>query len=68
MTKAIRHMTTSVVRNTGVNRHDEGKERLYQAAFCTEAELLQQYGNSENGFDEKTVEEKRDEYGENVIT
>ena len=68
MKKAIRNMTTSVVRDAGVNRHDEGKERLYQAAFCTEAELLQQYGNSENGFDEKTAEEKRDEYGENVIT
>ena len=68
MKKAIRNMTTSVVRDAGVNRHDEGKERLYQAAFCTEAELLQQYRNSENGFDEKTAEEKRDEYGENVIT
>ena len=46
----------------------EATNRLYQASFSNEEQLLNIYQNTDQGYNEDQAEKSRDEYGENIIT
>jgi Mg2+-importing ATPase len=51
-----------------INVSDRAKERLVEASNLNKKALLKRYVNTEHGYDEFMVEERREEYGENIIT
>ena len=54
--------------NPAITRAERAKRRLLRAAARDSHNLLIQYDNSDAGYDEEDVEERRDEHGINVIT
>ncbi|HIT90751.1 MAG TPA: magnesium-translocating P-type ATPase [Candidatus Merdenecus merdavium] len=64
----MRKFLMKKVATQAVETSHAAKERLLEATTMNKKALLKRYVNTDHGFDEETVEERREEYGENIIT